>query len=118
MKNYKFNFTFLIVNFNGQKTGVLRKCLLNIKNKKLKKYQIIICDNGSTDDSIRLIKSFNFKNIKLIINKENIGPSAARENATKFIAGFITIILDNDAYLHKVNFSDLKNIYLQNKIFL
>lgn len=115
MKNYKFNFTFLIVNFNGQKTGVLRKCLLNIKNKKLKKYQIIICDNGSTDDSIRLIKSFNFKNIKLIVNKENIGPSAARENATKFIAGFITIILDNDAYLHKVNFSDLKNIYLQNK---
>jgi GT2 family glycosyltransferase len=115
MSYNKFDFTFLIVNYNGESTKVLKKCLLSIRKLKIKKYQIIICDNGSTDNSLSLIKNFRFKNIKLILNKKNIGPSAARSNAQKFIEGLITIIMDNDTYLYKINFKKLKKIYLKEK---
>ena len=108
-------FSFLIVNFNGEKTGVLNKCLESINLKKPKDSQIIIFDNGSTDNSIKLIKSYAFEDLVLIKNKTNIGPSKARSEALKFIKNEITLIMDNDAYLKKIDFKKIAEIYKRQK---
>ena len=107
--------SFLIVNLDGEKSGVLKKCLQSLKDKAPDNSQIIICDNGSKDRSIDLIKKFDFKDIKIIENRSNIGPSKARNDAIKFIKHEITFILDNDAYLNSINFKYLKSLYYRKK---
>lgn len=107
--------SFLIVNLDGEKSGVLKKCLQSLKDKAPDNSQIIVCDNGSKDRSIDLIKKFDFKDIKIIENTSNIGPSKARNDAIKFIKHEITFILDNDAYLNSIDFEYLKSLYYRKK---
>src|SRR4030043_253578 len=60
----------IILNFNGKLH--LAQCLESIFNQTYKNFSVIIVDNNSTDDSVRLIKE-NYPNIELIENKRNIG---------------------------------------------
>ena len=63
--------SFIIPVFNEQKT--LSKAIEDIINLSIKK-EIIIIDNGSTDDSINIIKKYqNSTDIKVIFKKKNLG---------------------------------------------
>lgn len=108
-------FTFLITNLNGEISGVLLKCLERIKKLAPINSQIIVCDNGSTDNSIELINNFKFEDLKIIQNKKNFGTSHARALATNFIKNEITFILDNDAYLEQIDFDNIVQTYLNKK---
>ena len=58
MKN---NFiSILITNYNKEK--FLKKCLNSIKNQNYKNYEVILFDDCSTDNSLKIIK--DFKKIK------------------------------------------------------
>jgi len=63
--------SIIILNYNGK--NILKKCLESIENKTLyKNYEIIVVDNNSTDDSIKMLQKF-FPEIKLIRNPKNYG---------------------------------------------
>ena len=109
------SFTFLIVNLNGERSGVLKKCLSSLKNSIDCAYQVIVCDNGSNDNSIELINTFNFDDLLVLKNKTNIGPSKARHEATKFIKHEITFILDNDAYIRNCNYKRILKLFKNKK---
>ena len=58
-----------IVNFyNGDK--YLGKCLQSIIEQDYKNLEIILWDNGSDDNSLNIIKTFNDDRIKYIFNKK------------------------------------------------
>ena len=89
--------SIIIVNFNGY--HLLKNCLISILKNSYSNYEIIIADNGSTDDSIFKIKD-DFKiflsKIKILNLKKNLGPSLARNEAFKHSKGEIIAFLDND----------------------
>lgn len=60
-------------------------------------YEIIIVDDGSTDNSMEICSEFadTNKNIK-IISQENSGPSAARNNGIKAASGEFIALNDSD----------------------
>ena len=64
--------TFLISVYNEVKTvkrAIEETINLNIPNK-----EIIIIDNGSTDDTTKIIKEYQYhQNIKIILQKKNLG---------------------------------------------
>jgi len=68
------NFSIIIPNFNG--INFLPHCLNSIleaiKQTPKNKYEIILVDNGSTDNSINLAKQINSQ-IKIVKNKTNLG---------------------------------------------
>ena len=57
--------------------------------------EVIIVDDASTDDSLRVIAQFP---VTLQQHKNNLGPAAARNTALKVATGDILLYLDADAY--------------------
>ena len=70
----KKSLSIIIPHFNGEK--ILKDCLDSILLNSYTDFEIVIIDNGSTDNSIQMIKK-NYPKIKLIENNENRGYAGA-----------------------------------------
>ncbi len=94
-------FSIVIANYNGEK--YLENCLNSVLSSAYKNFEIIVCDDGSTDKSWNILKSYvsKHKRIKLIKNRANIGASASRNKAIKKAGGEIVVFLDNDTVVDK-----------------
>lgn len=88
--------SIIIPVFNEEKTVAKTiKKMLSLKLKGISK-EIIIINDGSTDHSLKVIKSFKNKQVKLINKPINMGKGAAIQSALKIITGDIGIIQDAD----------------------
>ena len=70
--------TVIIVNLNGE--NLLKECLEGIKSQSFNKYEIIVVDNGSKDNSVEFV-STNFPDVKLISLDKNYGFAKANNIA-------------------------------------
>ncbi|MFC1828418.1 glycosyltransferase family 2 protein [Thermodesulfobacteriota bacterium] len=69
------------------------------------KYEIVVIDDGSTDNTSRVLQSFG-NDIKIITHEENKGLAAARNTGLRAARGRYVVNLDADDYIHH----DLINI--------
>ena len=76
------------------------ECIASIIKQTLQDIEIILVNDGSTDDSIIKIQKLidNNKNIRLI-NKENGGLSSARNTGLQFATGDYVAFIDSDDYI-------------------
>lgn len=74
--------------------------LQSVVSQTLDNYEIIVIDDGSTDDSLKIVKKYMDKNnnIKLII-QENSGQSVARNKGIEVAQGKYIYFLDSDDYI-------------------
>ena len=92
----------MIKNFNENKISValctyngeiyLREQLESILEQTLPPDEIIICDDGSTDATIKILEEFrrkSFTSVKVYCNKENLGVSKNFEKAISLCSGDI-----------------------------
>ena len=70
----------VLVNYNGELFIV--DCVNSLLDQTYKDIEIIIWDNNSQDDSVRIIKQ-NYPSIRLIENKQNDGFARANNLAVK-----------------------------------
>jgi glycosyltransferase involved in cell wall biosynthesis len=61
----------IMTNYNREK--ILKEAIDSILNQTYIDFELIIIDDGSTDSSVDIIKSYKDKRIKLFINKKNKG---------------------------------------------
>ncbi len=81
--------------FNEKKTII--KLLQIIEEQKFIKKQIIIVDDCSTDNSLDLVKNYDFKDENLILShKVNKGKGASIQSAQEYVNGDYVIIQDAD----------------------
>lgn len=71
----------------------LDKCLASIETSSYHSYEIIVVDDGSTDDSAKLAHKRGVKTLKL---SEQSGPAAARNYASKEAKGDVIFFIDAD----------------------
>lgn len=77
---------------------LLNRCLDSIFNQTTKyAYEVILIDDGSTDNSIEIIKSRKEKNI-ILYQQNNSGPSVARNKGIQLAKGKFIAFLDADDY--------------------
>lgn len=82
----------VIPNFNGAK--LLSKNLPQVL-KNCPGCQIIVVDDASTDNSVAILKE-KFKNIKLLVNFQNLGFSGAVNRGIKNASGDLVLLLNSD----------------------
>jgi GT2 family glycosyltransferase len=95
--------TFLIPVFNEEKTVV--NSVNQILSLKFLKKEIIIIDNGSTDQSQKLIKTFSKKkNIRIVLRKKNLGYGASIKQGVRMARGkYMFIQFSDTEYDHRVS---------------
>jgi len=59
-------------------------------------FELIVVDDGSLDDSVRVVRSFSDRRIHLIENRESIGVAAARNQGLEVAKGNLIAYLDSD----------------------
>lgn len=70
--------TILIPNYNGKKW--LEKCLPTVEKSTYPNKEILVVNNGSTDDSAQFLKK-NYPNVRIMEIKRNIGYAGANNFA-------------------------------------
>src|SRR3989337_3855070 len=95
----------IIVNWNTKK--LLEDCLRSIfKFTKDIKFEVIVVDNGSKDGSQAMVKE-KFPQVKLILNKDNLGFTKANNQGIKVAKGKYVLLLNSDTYLIENSLSKL-----------
>ena len=95
--------------FNKELT--IEKCINSILKQSYSNYELIIINDGSTDNSLdKILKYKNFDNIK-ILNKSNEGVSKARNFGLKYANGRYVAFIDADDTIEKNYLEDLKRGY-------
>ena len=77
----------------------LRQCLDTIINQTLKEIEIICVDDGSTDNSLQILKEYQKNDARIVIlNQNNGGGGKARNTGLEISTGEYLAFLDSDDY--------------------
>jgi len=100
--NNKELFSVIIVNFNGG--SKLYKSVESVLKQNYDNFEIIIVDNNSSDDSLKMINQMNSKVIHIIKLKKNLGFTVGANLGIRMSKGNFFLLLNNDAYLENTSF--------------
>ena len=111
----QFKFSVVIAAYNSDLW--ISKTINSLINQTLdfeKNIQIIIVNDASTDKTGQICQGFKAKypkNIKYIVNEENLGPSATRNIGLKQASGKYINFLDSDDYVSSTTFRSILNFF-------
>lgn len=107
----KIELTVILPVYNVER--YLEQCLQSLINQTLKEIEIVIINDGSTDNSGKIISEYSnrYNNIK-VINQGNSGLSAARNRGIEIASGDYIAFIDSDDYVDK---NMLKEMLLEAK---
>jgi GT2 family glycosyltransferase len=87
----------IIVVWNSGK--LLRQCLSKLARQTFKDFDIVVIDNGSTDERVRdILDEFPSLNLQLKILDRNVGFSAANNLGVQLAQGRLIALLNADAF--------------------
>ncbi len=87
--------SIIIPAYNEEKD--ILECLESLHSQSYKNFEIIIVDDSSTDNTIKIVNDFAKKNRKIkILKQQHKGPGAARNLASKSASGDILVLIDAD----------------------
>ena len=98
----------------------LRECLDSVVNQTLKDIEIICVNDGSTDNSLEILKEYEKQDSRIkIIDKKNEGVAAARNDGIRIANGEFVCFIDPDDYYPLVDIlEDLYTNAKQNNVYI
>lgn len=97
------NISVIIPVYNGSKYII--RCLDSLIEQTCKEFEVIIVNDGSTDDSLQLIQNYKEKHLGdlniCIYNQKNSGIAVSRNNGIAYSDKEYIVFLDQDDYVEK-----------------
>ena len=80
----------------------ISEAIESVLRQTYENYELIVIDDGSTDDSIKKVKALSdrFKGRMVLVSQENGGPSAAKNIGIQIATGEYIAFLDSDDFWH------------------
>ena len=106
-------FSIVITAYNTEK--YIKQCICSVINQKLGKCEIIIVDDFSSDNTVKIAEEFSNR-VKILKSHRNMGVWHSRNQALNVVKGEYVFFLDGDDWIAD-NALDLaykelsKNIY-------
>jgi dolichol-phosphate mannosyltransferase len=104
-------FSIVIPLFNEAKNIQYLLNEININLTKYNNYEIILVNDASTDDTIKVIGKMNIKNIKIINNSINKGQSYSIDKGIKNSSNNTIITIDGDGQNDPTDIPKLFDLY-------
>lgn len=94
------------------------KCINSILTQTYQDFELIIVNDGSTDNSATIINDYgtDFSDKITIINQENKGPGGARNTGIEYAHGEYLVFIDGDDYIENTMLCVLDN-YINEKAY-
>lgn len=107
MEKTKPEISIIIPVHNGQEH--LEKCLLSIKNQSFTDYEVLVVNNGSTDNTQKIAESFSESDKRFITIKHNHGGAGETRNIgiDRASGNYLAFVDSDDVVLDKY----LENLY-------
>lgn len=84
--------------FNAEK--FLNRCVQSILEQTYEKFELILVDDGSTDNSLHICQSYADENCNItLVSQGNHGVSAARNKGLSIAKGEYVMFVDSDDYM-------------------
>lgn len=97
--------------YNAENT--LTRAIESVLQQTFSDLNLILVDDGSTDQSLSICQSFAQKDKRIIvIHQKNSGPSAARNAALEIVTGDYVAFVDADDHLEPQMYETLINAFL------
>jgi len=103
----KVKFSVVILSWNTK--DLLEQCLKSIPFSM----EIIVVDNGSTDNTLQLLDSLKWPNLKVIKNIANLGFAKGNNQGIKIATGDLIMLLNSDTVVQKGALEKLVEFYKQ-----
>ena len=105
----------IIAAYNIEK--YIERCIKSVINQSEREIEIIIVNDGSTDNTLNIIKKMNEIDDRIVvINKKNQGSIEARKTGLKYAKGEFILFLDGDDWLENNCIDELYKIAKDKKV--
>ena len=96
----------------------IRKLIASIEQQTYQDYEIILIDDGSTDDSLKVMTNLSKENEKIkVFTKENTGPGLTRKAGLNEASGDLIFFVDSDDWITSDNvFEKIIYIFSNNNV--
>jgi len=105
--------TYLVANYNCSK--YIEECLTSLAEQTCGRWNCLICDDASTDNSLAIIAHHLQPNIHVLRNRKNIGCAATVKRLIEEAETDIVGVLDADDALFENATEEILKVYDQNK---
>lgn len=99
------------------KERYLCECVESVRNQSYKNIEIVLVDDGSTDNSGLLCDEFKKKDARItVIHQKNAGVSAARQRGVKETTGNYVMFIDGDDWIDQNCIETMVSELVENRV--
>lgn len=94
------------------------RCIESVQAQTYKKWELILVDDGSKDDSLNICSEYASKDTRIhVIHQDNAGPGIARNTGIDMANGEYIVFIDSDDYIDRAYF-DLLSKHDEDVVFI